>query len=136
MDRDGVAARLERGPAVRNQRHTLVIGRVTVDSPSQNAVEVNLRVLVVVHPKLQIMALAVRQRELAAQPDVWSVPLGAYDRAGRAARAETGGAFFPRSHVETGLEPILFRLLRGVTPLNVRLFARCGHDDFRHGRLR
>src|SRR5262249_41789452 len=107
VDRDEVLAGLEGRPGLGADRHLLVIGDEARHLGGQDAVEVNLRVLVVVQEELQVRERALRQFELAADPDVARIPLGADDRPRRTLGAEAAGALLPVRFLEVGLGPVV-----------------------------
>src|SRR5262245_55195423 len=116
--RDGqhVGARAERPPRFFGDGHFLVGGGVAGQPGGQDAVEVDLRVLVMMQLQMQMRDRPLGQKYLASQPDRASVPLGADDGPGCSRGAEPARSRLPGQVVEVRPEPTIGRLGEGVAP--------------------
>src|ERR1043166_8922486 len=94
--RDDVLAGLECGFARRIEWQLFVVAGESDGGRGEHAVNVNLRVFVVVNEEREIFPVASGDFEFATQPDVRRVPFRAHDCAGSVARAESAGARLPR----------------------------------------
>src|SRR5947209_3729426 len=99
-----VLARPQAGTRFGLNRHFFVVGNVAWDFCSQDPVEVNLGVFVVMDVETQVLEGASREHELAANPDVIRLPFRAHNSTRGALGAETAGALFPGRIVISRLE--------------------------------
>src|SRR5918994_391729 len=88
VDGDHVLSGPERLPPLRGQSDHAVVGHVPAVAAGQDAVHVDLHVLVVVYPPKQLARRHVLQLDLPAEPDVRRIPGRADDGPGRHRRPE------------------------------------------------
>src|SRR5207237_10198669 len=104
---------------------SLVLRSVAMNFQYDSAIQIQFSVFVVVHGELRIAQFEIRrQLKRPAQPDVGSIPFGPDNCARGAARTETARPFSPGRIIEVRCEPIVRRLLGGVTPLNALILRR------------
>src|SRR5262249_3984673 len=104
-----------------------IAGGALVDLGGEDAIEVDVGVVVGVDLELEVGEGRVGQGDRAAEPDFAGVPGCAVDAAGGAAVAEAAGAGLPGEVVEVGHEPVIGRFGEGVTP--VLFLVPGGGDD-------
>jgi len=102
-------------------RQLLVFARVAFHPGGEDAIEIDLNVLIMVDEEEELGMRRPGQGELAADPDVGRAPIRADDGAGGALRAEAAGGLLPGRVVEIGTGPVRGRLLDRGSPVLARL---------------
>src|SRR4051812_31408717 len=117
LHREHIRARLERGLRGGGDFERPVIAREAAELRGEDAVQGNLRVLVVMDVKLERRQIpSFRQGDLRADVNVRRVPLRADDGAGRSLGTEPAGALLPPAVIEIRARPAVGGTIGRVSP--------------------